>query len=56
MIYKPKHLTIFDKPNENHIIEIDLPSGVRIPHCSRCNGNSDAFYMDIKTDQQLSVS
>lgn len=56
MVYKPKHLTIFDKPKENCIIEIDLPSGVRIPQCSRCNGKSDAFYMDIRTDHQLSVS
>ncbi|MHA1170282.1 MAG: N-6 DNA methylase, partial [Candidatus Hodarchaeales archaeon] len=52
MVYKPKSLTIFDRV----ITEIGLPSGVRIPHCNRCNNKSQSFLMDIQTNHEIRIS
>ncbi|TVL98081.1 MAG: hypothetical protein CV087_21775 [Candidatus Brocadia sp. WS118] len=51
LAFRPKSLTIFDG-----IIEIDLFSGVRIPHCNRCNRKDRVFMTDIQTPHEVALS
>jgi len=51
---RPKSLRMFDKERTG-IIEVDLPTGIRIPRCQSCNGNS-TFLMDIETDHLVNVA
>ena len=47
---RPKSLRMFEE--HSGIIEIDLPTGIRIPKCQSCNGQS-MFLMDIETDHSV---
>jgi len=51
---RPKSLRMFDKEYTG-IIEVDLPTGVRIPKCQTCNGNT-SFLMDIETNHLVNVA
>ncbi len=53
---KPQHLTIFDKPDQYFIENIDLPSGIRIPKCSNCSTKPQSFFMDVRTPHEISIS
>ncbi len=51
LILRPKHLTVFEG-----IKEIDLYSGVRIPHCHSCNSKQHIFTTDIQTPHEINLS
>jgi len=51
---RPKSLRMFDK-QQFGIIELELPTGIRIPQCQSCNGKSE-FLMDIETDHSVAVA
>lgn len=53
LAYRPKHLTMFDKLEG--IIEIELPTGIKLPECKRCNGNR-TFLMELVTDHKVAVN
>lgn len=65
LVYRPKHLTIFDEIKRSALAqstieqpgvgEIELPSGVRIPHCNVCGNDQHTFLMDIETNHQLTA-
>ncbi len=50
LAFRPKHLTMFDS-----IIEIERPTGIRIPQCTICN-NKTNFLLDIQTDHEIEFS
>jgi hypothetical protein len=50
LVVRPKHLTMFDQG----IIEMELPTGIKIPKCLNCNGKE--FLVDVVTNQALEVS
>ena len=52
LAYSPKHLTMFDK-NEDAIIEIKLPTGIRVPECTTCDGRE--FIMELETDHKVTA-
>ncbi len=54
LAFRPKDLTMFDKVDQA-IIEIELPSGIRIPECRRCR-NREKFLLELETDHELLVS
>jgi len=51
---RPKSLRMFDK-EQTGIIEVELPTGIRMPQCQNCNGNQ-TFLMDIETDHTVDVA
>ena len=53
IVYRPEGLTMFD--DKQAIIEMDLPTGIRIPMCTRCNNKQD-FILDVQTDCILEKS
>jgi hypothetical protein len=55
VVYRPKHLTMFTRSGEHSIIEIKLPSGVRIPECQECGNRSD-FMRTIETDCSINAT
>ena len=54
LAFRPKNLTMFDKVDQA-IIEIELPTGIKIPECKGCN-NREKFLLDIETEHELLVS
>ena len=54
IVYRPNHLTIFDKIEQPAISEIELPTGIKIPKCNIC-GNSTSFLVEMQTQHELSV-
>ena len=50
LVYRPKHLRMFDEKEAHHtsIVEIDHPSGISIPKCTVC-GNDKDFVLDVQT-------
>lgn len=45
---------MFDKENRvSKIVEIELPTGIRIAECTGCHGN--VFLMDLKTGCEVKV-
>jgi N-6 DNA Methylase len=52
MVFKPKHLSIFDV----QITEKEFPSGIKIPVCTKCEDQDQSFFMDLKTDYLCEVS
>ena len=53
LAYRPKHLTMFDRHDEA-IVEIELPTGIKVPECIHCNGRD--FMMELETDHKVSVN
>lgn len=49
LVYRPKHLSMFNKSEAKSIIEVELPSGIKIPECQECGNNHD-FIKSIETD------
>ena len=45
---------MFDKI-EQQIIEVELPTGIRIPECKICH-NREKFLLELETDHELVVS
>jgi len=56
LVYRPKNLTIFDQAEQPAVSEIELPTGVKIPHCNICSNNQHTFLMDLETDHRLSLN
>ena len=56
MAYRPLNLTIFDETEQSMITEIELPAGIKIPHCNNCNGNSQSFLLDLETEHEMIVN
>ena len=61
LVYRPKHLTIFDKieqpaVEQPAVEEIELPTGVKIPHCNICGNDQHTFLMDVQTEHQLTAN
>jgi len=54
LAYRPKSLKMFDREYSG-IIELELPTGIRIPQCQSCNGKR-TFLMDIETDHSVNVA
>jgi len=54
LAFRPKNLSMFDKI-ERQIIEIELPTGIKLPKCKRCN-NQKKFLLELETDHELIVS
>ena len=52
LAYRPKHLTMFDRCDEA-IVEIELPTGIRVPECTHCNGRD--FMMELETDHKVTA-
>jgi hypothetical protein len=56
LAFRPKTLTMFDKMDSwESIIEVELPSGIKIPECKLCN-NREKFFLELETDHELLVS
>lgn len=56
LVYRPKHLTMFDDPKcEQAIIEIELPTGIKIPECQTCKNTSE-FVLDLETEHEIEVN
>lgn len=56
LAYRPQELTMFDKVHQRDaIVEIERPTGIKIPKCTRCNNESE-FLVELKTDHELSVN
>lgn len=55
LVYRPKHLTIFDKVKQSAIVELEFPAGIKIPHCNVCGDAQHTFLMDIETNHQLTA-
>ena len=49
VVYRPKELRMFNRSNERSIIEVELPSGIKIPECQECGNRSD-FVRTIASD------
>jgi len=49
VVYRPKGLKMFDKSSYNSIIEVEMPSGIKVPQCQEC-GNRFDFVKSIETD------
>ena len=47
LVYKPKEITMFN--DQESIVEMELPTGIKIPKCSTC-GNCKDFLLDVQTD------
>jgi len=56
MAYRPMNLSIFDEIEQSAITEIELPTGIKIPHCNNCNGNSQSFLLDLKAEHEMIVN
>ena len=56
LVYRPKNLTIFDKVEQPVVVEIELPSGVKIPHCNVCGNGNNTFLLDLETEHELSIN
>jgi len=56
LVYKPKNLTIFDEIKRSAIVEIELPTGIKIPHCNVCGNENNTFLMDVETKHQLTTN
>ena len=55
LAYRPKHLTMFDKMDSlESIVEIELPTGFKIPMCTQCN--SHEFLIELETDHEIEVN
>ena len=52
MVYKPKHLTIFNKG----ISEKQFSSGVKIPLCTNCDEENQSFFVDLQTSYICELS
>lgn len=52
LAYRPKHLKMFDQES---IIEIELPTGIKIPKCTSCQNNEE-FLIEIETDHEIEVN
>jgi hypothetical protein len=55
VVYRPKNLTMFNKTNNRTIVEIELPSGIKIPECQNCGNHSD-FIRKIETDCSIQTT
>ena len=56
LAFRPKTLTMFDKMDScESIIEVELPTGIKIPECTMCN-NREKFLLELETDHELTVS
>ena len=56
LVYRPKYLTMFEKIDSGEsIIEIELPSGIKIPECTKCKGNHE-FLLELQTDHEIEVN
>ena len=56
MAYRPMNLTVFDQVEKQAITEIELPTGIKIPHCNNCNGESQSFLLNLETEHELIVN
>jgi len=54
LAFRPKTLTMFDKMDQA-IIEIELPTGIKLPECTMCN-NREKFLLELETNHELLVS
>jgi len=54
LAYRPKHLTMFDQ-QEEAIVEIELPTGIKVPECRTCSGER-IFMMELETDHKMHVN
>ena len=54
MVYRPKHITMFDRI-EPSIIEFELPTGIKIPKCTSCQ-NEKEFLLELETDHEIEVN
>jgi len=50
LAYRPQHLTMFDRRDEA-IVEIELPTGVKVPECTHCNGRD--YIMELETNHKV---
>jgi len=55
IVYRPKDLTMFNRSNACSIVEVELPSGVKIPECQECGNRSD-FVRRIETDCSIQTT
>lgn len=56
MAYRPMNLNIFDEIEQEAITEIELPSGIKIPHCNNCNSDTPTFLLELQTEHELIVN
>ncbi len=56
IVYRPKNLTIFDEVKQDAITEIELPTGIKIPHCNNCNNDTPTFLLELQTEHELIVN
>jgi len=52
IVYRPQHLSMFIRSNERSILEIELPSGIKIPECQECGNRAD-FIRSIETNYNV---
>ena len=54
LAFRPKDLIMFDKFDQA-IVEIELPTGIKIPECKICH-NREKFLLELETDHELVIS
>ena len=56
LVHRPRHLTMFDNVDSREsIVEIELPTGIKIPRCTRCNNGSE-YLLELETAHEIEVN